>query len=537
MTTLSTAVKQTASALGSAGLPRTLIECHNPATGERLGSVPALSPEQVGDAITRARQAQKAWAKSTFSQRRAVLAHIMEHVLQHADELCEYVVKDSGKTYENAMLGEIFPICNKIRWTIKNGEKYLKSEKVSSGLLMHKAARIDYVPLGVVACIIPWNYPLQNIISSLVAPLMAGNAVILKASEAVAWSTARFQRITDEALQKEGFSTDTVQIINGYGDTGAALVRGGVQKILFIGSVNNGRRIIEGSAQHLTPVIMELGGKDPLIVCEDADIPKAVHSALGGIFINLGQNCIASERIIVFSKVYDTFVSAITANAKLLRQGVPQRGGNVDVGAIITPQQLGIIDTLVKDALAKGAKALVGGEIANIGNGTFYPPTILINVTPDMAIASTEIFGPVMLIMRVANEQEAIELANSTEFGLHSSVITRDMEKGERIAAQLEAGATCINDFGLCYLNQDLPFGGVKYSGFGVMNGRDGLRAYTTPKAVMKDRFPIEIPPKLYPVGKHDYAKAAASTRLLFSASWKEKLRNLLLLIRYSLIR
>lgn len=537
MTTVSTAVEASVQAIEKATKERRMIECRNPATGELLGHVPALSAEEVNEAVARARLAQKTWARSTFRQRRAVLQHMLEHVLQNADELCDYIVKDSGKTYENAMLGEIFPICNKIRWLMRHGEKHLKPEKVSSGLLMHKAARIEYVPLGVVACIIPWNYPLQNILSSLVAPLMAGNAVILKASEAVAWSTERFQRIIDEALQKEGFSTDTVQILNGYGDTGAALVAGGVQKILFIGSVNNGRRIIEGSARHLTPVIMELGGKDPLIVCDDADIPKAVHSALGGTFINLGQNCIASERVIVYDKVYSNFVAALTANAKLLRQGVPQRGGNVDVGAIITPQQLTIIDTLVKDALAKGAKALIGGEIANIGEGTFYPPTILVDVTADMAIATQEVFGPVMLIMRVKGEQEAIALANATEFGLHSSVITRDREKGERIAAQLEAGATCINDFGLCYLNQDLPFGGVKSSGFGVMNGRDGLRAYTTPKAVLRDRFPIEIPPKLYPVGKNDYAKALASTRMLFSPDWKEKLRNLLLLMRHSVFK
>src|SRR5690606_12855 len=218
------------------------IDCVNPATGEALGSVKALTPDDVRDVVERARVAQKAWRTSTFKQRRAVLQHIMDHILRHDDELCDYIVKDSGKTYENAMLGEILPICNKIRWLQKNGEKYLKPEKVGSGLLMHKQGRIEYVPLGVVACIIPWNYPLQNIISSLAAPLMAGNAVVVKASEAVAWSTRRFQQITDEALRKEGFSPDTVQIINGYGDTGAALVRANVQKILFIGSVNNGRR-------------------------------------------------------------------------------------------------------------------------------------------------------------------------------------------------------------------------------------------------------------------------------------------------------
>lgn len=514
-----------------------LIDCFNPATGEKLGTVPALSATEVNAVVARARIAQKVWGNSTFAQRRAVLQHIMDHVLQHADELCEYVVKDSGKTYENAMLGEIMPICNKLRWTMKYGEKYLRPEKVGSGLLVHKRARIEYVPLGVVACIVPWNYPLQNIISSVVAPLMAGNSVVVKASEAVAWSTARFQQITDEALKKEGFSPDTVQIINGFGDTGAALVRSGVQKILFIGSVTNGRRIIEGSAEHLTPVVMELGGKDPLIVCEDADIPKAVHSALGGTFINLGQNCIASERIIVLDAIHDRFMAELTRIASQLRQGVPQKGGKVDVGAITTAQQIKIIDTLVQDALAKGAKAVVGGAVREIGGGTFYPPTILAGVTADMRIAREEIFGPVMMIFRVKDEAEAIAIANSTEFGLHSSVITTDPERGRRIAEQLEAGATCINDFGLCYLNQDLPFGGVKYSGYGRMNGREGLRSYTNAKAVLEDRFPISVPPVLFPVQPQDYDKAKATVRLLFSSSPGDKLRNLLVLIRLALFK
>lgn len=511
------------------------IQCFNPATGEKLGVVPVLSSQQVQEIVDKARLAQKQWAKSTFHQRRAVLGHIMDHVIAHADELCDEIVKDSGKTYENAMLGEILPICNKIKWTIANGEKYLKPESVRSGILMHKKAQIEYVPLGVVACIIPWNYPLQNIISSLVAPLMAGNSVVLKASEAVAWSTQRFQKITDEALLKEGFSPDTVKIINGFGDTGAALVRSGVQKILFIGSVNNGRRIIEGSAEHLTPVVMELGGKDPFIVCDDADMDKAVHSALGGNYINLGQNCIASERVIVFESVYDEFVSRVGKAANAMRQGVPVRGGKVDVGAVTSPLQIGVVDSLVKDAIAKGAKVIAGGEIKKIGEGTFYPPTVLTEVTQSMDIATQEAFGPVMLVFKVKGEDEAIELANCTEFGLHSSVITKDEVKGKRMAQRLEAGATCINDFGLCYLNQDLPFGGVKYSGYGRMNGRDGLRSYTNQKAVMWDRSRFSPAPVLFPVGAKDYDIGKATVGLMFGRGLKIKLVSLLKLIRFSI--
>ncbi len=513
----------------------TAIDCCNPATGAALGTVAAASPADVQAAIVRAREAQQSWRHSTFAQRRAVLTHILNHVLTHADELCEAIVEDSGKTFENAMLGEVMPVCSKITWLLKNGEKYLKPESVGCGILMHKKARIEYHPLGVVACIIPWNYPLQNILSSLVAPLMAGNAVIIKASEVVAWSTRRFQRITDEALRREGFSPDTVQIINGFADAGAALVRGGVDSILFIGSVANGRRVIEGSAEHLTPVVIEAGGKDPMIICDDAHLEKAVHSALGGSFINLGQNCIASERVIVFEAIYDRFLEEVVKVAGQLRQGVPRRDGQVDTGAITSPLQLRIIDRLVKDAISKGARAVVGGELRHIGDGSFYPPTILTDLTDDMDIVTAEVFGPVMLVMKVKGEEEAIALANGTTFGLHSSVITHDRARGERIARQLQAGATCINDFGLCYVNQNLPFGGVKYSGFGRMNGREGLRAYTNQKAVLSDRFPLEFPPKLFPVRAGDYETAKSTIHLLFAPSLRTRLAHLVRLIKLSL--
>jgi acyl-CoA reductase-like NAD-dependent aldehyde dehydrogenase len=510
------------------------IGCRNPATDQALGTLPAATPAEVQETVERARAAQKQWAQSSFRQRRAVLRRMLQSILDDADVLCAAVVADSGKTWENALLGEVMPVCNKIRWIIRYGEKHLRSESMPSGLLKHKKGRIEYRPLGVVACIVPWNYPFQNIFGSLVAPLMAGNAVVIKASEAVAWSTQRFRRVFEEALVAEGFSADTVQIINGYGDTGAALVRSRVQKILFIGSVGNGRRIIEGSAEHLTPVVMELGGKDPMIICDDAHLDQAVHSALSGCFINLGQNCIASERLIVQAGIFDRFVEEVTRIAGDLRQGVPEQPGTLDVGAMTTPQQVRIVDELVRDALASGARALVGGRLPDDASGSFYPPTVLVDVTPEMRIANEEVFGPVMLIMRVADDAEAVRLANATDFGLQSSVFSRDRKRAERIAAELEAGATCINDFGLCYLNQDLPFGGVKYSGFGRMNGRDGLRAYTNPKAVLSDRFPIAVPQRLYPVGAGDYAKARNGIRLLFATGWRQRFKSLFSLMRGS---
>ena len=514
------------------------IPCFNPANGEKLGEVNIDNPEQVEQIVARSREAQKSWANSTFKQRRAVLTHISDYILEHADELCELIVKDSGKTFENAMLGEIMPICNKIAWLKKYGEKHLKSEKVGSGILMHKKGRIDYVPLGVVACIIPWNYPLQNIISSLVAPLMAGNSVIIKPSEQVAFASQSFIAITNQALEKEGFSTDTVQLVQGYGESGAALISSRVDKILFIGSVANGRRIIQASAEHITPVVMELGGKDAMIVCDDAHLEKAVHSAIGGCFINLGQNCVASERIIVMAEKYDAFCTRAAEVTNAMRQGVAQRGGNVDVGSLTSPIQVDIVAKLVDDAIAKGATVLAGGkrgDACNDDRGCFYPPTILTDLSDEMDIVSTEVFGPIMLIFKANNEQHAITMANDSELGLQGSVITHDRARGERIAAQLHTGGVCINDFGMCYLNQDLPFGGTKYSGYGVMNGRDGLRSYTTSKAILSDRLPLEIPPVLFPVATKDYESAKATVQMMFGSGLGYKARSLLRLITVSI--
>ena len=511
------------------------IECIAAATGESLGEVESLSPEQVKDVVARARVAQKEWAKSTFKQRRAVLNHMRDYILENADELCGYIVKDAGKTYENAMLGEIMPICNKIQWLNKHAEKHLKSEKMGSGILMHKKARIDYVPLGVVACIIPWNYPLQNIMSSLTAPLMAGNAVLVKASEQVAFSSEKFQKILDQALVKEGFSTDTVQIINGHGDTGAALISAYVDKILFIGSVGNGRRIMQAAAEHLTPVVMELGGKDPMIICDDAHLEKAVHSAIGGAFLNLGQNCVAMERTIVMEGIYDKFTTRLLEITKQFRQGEAKMGGNVDVGCLTSPIQVEIVEALVDDAIAKGATVLLGGKRDKNLPGNFYPPTILTDLTEEMKVVRTEVFGPVMLIFKVKGEAEALAMANDSELGLQASVITHDRKRGDRMARQIEAGGVCVNDFGLCYVNQDLPFGGIKYSGFGVMNGRDGLRAYCYPKAVLSDRSFLEVPPVLFPVGPNDYEVSKNSMRLLFGRGFGLKAKSLMIVIKLSI--
>ncbi|NJK32838.1 MAG: aldehyde dehydrogenase family protein, partial [Deltaproteobacteria bacterium] len=467
--------------------------------------------------IDKARKAQREWGRTSFAERRKVLERMLAYLLEHADELCEHICRDAGKTLHNAMLGEIWPIAEKLRWTIREGEKHLRSEVVSSGLLVHKRARVEYHPLGVIGVITPWNFPLQNILGPTIPALFAGNAVIIKVSEWTSWSVARFQELCDRCLKDCGYSPDLIQIITGYGDTGAALVSGGVDKIVFTGSLPNGKRVLEASAKTLTPVILELGGKDPMIVCDDADLDQAAHAAVSASFIASGQMCLAAERVLVFDRVHDEFVAKVQDITLRMRQGAPLTGKVVDVGAMTMPAQVDIVEALVQDALSKGARLLAGGSRAKGKDSKHYfEPTILTEVRDDMRIMHEETFGPVMVVVRVKDEAEAIEVANATEYGLSSSVFSKDHVRAKRIADQIVAGSTCINDWALMYMVQDLPFGGIKGSGFGRLNGREGLRACTNVKAVIEDRLPVHRPIKLFPGRRYDYEVTREGIRVLY---------------------
>jgi acyl-CoA reductase-like NAD-dependent aldehyde dehydrogenase len=507
-----------------------LIECFEPATHEPLGKVPVDGPDAVRQAVARSRAAQVRWGKSTFEERRKLLRLIMAHVLDHSDELVDLVVKDAGKTRENAILGEVWPVCEKMRWTIANGEKHLAPERMSSGLFMHKKATVLYQPLGVIGVICPWNYPLQNVLGPTIPALFAGNGVVVKVSEQVAWSSERIQRIFDEALDALGYSRDLVRIVNGYGATGAALVKSGVDKIVFTGSVENGRRILEGSVENITPVILELGGKDPFIVCEDAHLEQAVHAVLSGVYIAAGQNCMSAERVLVHDSIYDRFLARVVEEVGKLRVGSPL-DETVDMGAIVSPQQVDIVERLVNDALLKGAKAVVGGKRRK-GRGQFFEPTVLTGVKTDMLIMKEELFGPVMCVMRYGSEDEAIEIANGTRFGLGSTVMSKDSARARRLAERLRVGSCTINDFGFTYMAQDLPFGGVDASGFGRLNGREGLRACTNSKAILEDRFPLHMPAKLYPVQKGVYELARDGIRVLYQPTMRGRARGAMGLVR-----
>lgn len=492
------------------------IECRDPSTGERLGTVPVTPTDWLPVLVGRARDAHRMWAATPFSERRRVIRRLLDRVLDRADEICGWVTRDAGKTREHAIMGEIWPVVEKLRWTIAHGEKHLRPERVSSGPFVHKRARIDYVPLGVVGVISPWNYPFQNMLGPTVPALMAGNAVIIKPSEWVAWSSANIQAFLDDVLEEAGAPRGLIQTVQGYGDAGAEVIGAGVDKVIFTGSHENGKRVMATAAETLTPVILELGGKDPLIVCDDANLEQAAHAAMAGTFINCGQNCLATERILVFDAVFDDFTGRVLELVHGLRQGPPSAGGEVDVGAILSPVQLDRIEELVDDAVRSGATLLHGGKRADIAGGQFFEPTVLADVTPDMRIAQEETFGPVMVLMRVRDEREALRVANGTAYGLSATVVTRSARRARRMSRQLVAGSTAWNDFGLTYMAMDLPFGGARGSGLGRLNGRDGLRALTHIKPVLEDRLPFGFPARVFPVSPATYDRTREALRLLY---------------------
>ncbi|MBZ5716001.1 aldehyde dehydrogenase family protein [Nannocystis pusilla] len=511
--------------------PPTTLPCCDPATGERFGEAPVMDRAAVVATVQRARAAQAAWAATSWAERRAVLSDILEHVVRHQEEICRLAVRDSGKTMVDAAMGEIFPVCEKLRYTIAHGEADLRAERRPSGFLPHKAARVEYLPLGVIGVIAPWNFPFHNFFCPTIPALFAGNAVVVKVSELATWSSLRYVEIFAEVLRKRGHSPDLVQIVTGYGETGSALVTSGVDKIFFTGSPQNGRKVMAAAAETLTPVVLELGGKDPMIVCDDADLEQAVSTATFGVFNACGQMCVGAERLYVFAGIYDAFVREVVARAKALRQGPPLQG-EVDLGAMTMPRQVQIIQELVDDAVAKGARVLCGGSPREDLPGNFYPPTVLVDVDHSMRITQEEQFGPVMVIMKVNSESEAIRLANDCPYGLGSSVFTRDPARGERLARAIAAGMTTVNDFGLAYMIQSLPFGGLKISGFGRINGREGLRACCNEKAIVTDRVPVRQGMALYPVRPATLELVTGAVRAIYGAGIGKKARGALQIAR-----
>ena len=460
-----------------------MITVENPATGEPVSTVPTLSEADLEAMASRARDAQPQWAAIGFEGRARVMRRAQKWILDNAERVLETVVSETGKTYEDAQLADLGYTSVALGFWAKEAGRYLADEHVpawGSPLTAGKRLVIRYEPHGLVGVIGPWNFPIANSFGDCIPALMAGNAVILKPSEVTPLSS----ELMAEMMRECGLPDGVLQVATGDGSTGAALI-GQVDCVMFTGSVKTGRAVMKAAAERLVPCYLELGGNDPMVVCADADIDRAANAAAFYSMNNAGQVCISVERCYVEEPVYDEFVRRVVEKVSRLRQGPPGDSGSVDLGAVIFPPQLEIVDGHVRDAVAKGARVLTGGHPRLTDGGRFYEPTVLVDVDHTMDCMREETFGPTLPIMRVADVEEGIALANDSPYGLQASVWTRDRERGVELARRLEAGAVCVNDAQVNYLALNLPMGGWKASGIGTRHGAGGIRKYCRSQSLL----------------------------------------------------
>jgi acyl-CoA reductase-like NAD-dependent aldehyde dehydrogenase len=481
------------------------IPVENPATGEVITTVPDMSADEVKQIVARAREAQPGWDAMGFEERGKVLLRAQKWVIDNAERIIDVIVSETGKTYEDAQLAEISYAGNAFGFWAKMAPEYLADERVRSSNLLVKGNKllVRYRPRGVVGVIGPWNYPLTNSFGDCIPALAAGNAAVLKPSEI----TPLTSLLMAEMLRECGMPENVFSVATGRGETGAALVDE-VDFIMFTGSTKTGKRVAERAAQSLTPVGLELGGKDAMIVLADADVERAANGAVFYGMQNGGQTCISVERVYVEEPVYDEFVSKVETKIRALRQGAPAGPGSVDVGAVIFPPQIDIVDDHVQDAVAKGARVVVGGHKHEESGGRFYEPTLLVDVDHTMKAMTEETFGPTLPVMKVRDAEEALRLANDSPYGLAGSVWTKDVAKGEDIARRVEAGAVCVNDAMLNYAALELPMGGWKESGLGSRHSAGGIRKYCAEQTLLIKRFAPKRDVHMFPY-------KAKTTRLL----------------------
>ncbi|KAK8166442.1 Aldehyde/histidinol dehydrogenase [Phyllosticta citrichinensis] len=491
------------------------IQCYCPATGELLDTIEPAMERDIDNAVERAKAAQEKWRQTSFTERRKVLKSLLKFILENQKTISTAACLDSGKTRLDSSFGEILVTAEKTKWTIDHGEKALKPEsRPTNFLMMYKKNEVRWEPLGVVAAAVSWNYPFHNLLGPIISALFSGNAVIVKVSEQTAWSSRYFTSIVHGALYAcgHGYCEDLVQSLACWPEVAPHLTsHPGISHLTFIGSRPVAHKVCESAAKALIPVCVELGGKDAAIILDDVrNLEKVGHILLRGVFQAAGQNCIGIERVIAMPKAYDYLVKFLTPIVNSLRSGsalsLEAKGVTneaIDVGASISPASFDNLESLIRDAVAQGAQLLAGGTRfthPEHPSGHYFAPTLLANVTADMAIAQTECFAPIFLLMRAESVAHAVTLANSTEYGLGASVFGSSRRDLEYVVDRVQSGMVSVNDFAVYYAVQ-LPFGGVKGSGYGRFAGEEGLRGLCNTKAVCRDRFPgvmeTGIPPEL----------------------------------------
>ena len=462
------------------------LQLRSPVTLEPTAELVCANEEDVAAAIAKARAAQPAWAATSMGERAAIVNRALEILLERQDEIIDTVVAETGKARTDAMSMEVFSVADQLCYYAKNAEKFLKphKRKVHGLLGLMKQLRVLYKPLGVVGLITPWNGPFVLVMNQATQAILAGNTVVAKGSEVTPFSA----QLAADIYRQAGLPEGVLQVLLGDGETGAAIVRGGVDKVSFTGSVATGKKVAVACAEQLLPVTLELGGNDAMIVCADADLDRAADGAWVGSCMNTGHYCCGTERIYVVKEVYDEFLRLVLEKGKALRQG-QQHGWEEDIGAVFWDRQMAIIEAHVEDARAKGATIHMGGRRNPDLPGLYYEPTVMTEVNNSMDIMLLETFGPILCIQKVDSEEEALQLANDSEFGLNGNVWTKDKDKGYRMACAIDTGACSVNDMAVSYGIPAAPFGGKKNSGLGQVNGKKGMRGYCHEMPIVIDRF------------------------------------------------
>jgi acyl-CoA reductase-like NAD-dependent aldehyde dehydrogenase len=465
------------------------IVSYDPATGEEVGRAPLRTAEEVRAAVGRAREAQNAWAALGFRGRSAVVMRARALVLAELDETAALVSRESGKPSAEAVSMELTPTLDLMQYFARNSARLLRPEKIDIGLyrLLGRSSQVEYRPVGVVGIIAPWNFPWAIPLGEVVMALMAGNTVVLKPSELTPLIALRMA----DVFRRAGLPAGVLEVVTGDGQTGAALVESGVDKLMFTGSVATGRRVAEAAGRRLVPVVLELGGKDPMVVFEDADVELAAGAAVWGAFANSGQACASVERCYVHESVAADFLARVVEKTRALRQG-PGTDACVDVGAMSSERQMRTVEEHVQDAVARGARVLAGGaRVRPEGDAAdaFHQPTVLDRVDHTMLVMREETFGPVLPVMTFRTEDEAARLANDSPFGLTASVWTRDIARGRRFASRVEAGTVMVNEVLYTHGIAQAPWGGLKQSGLGRTHGRLGLLEMVAPVHVHVNRL------------------------------------------------
>ena len=459
----------------------------NPSTGEVLREIECASDAEVRNAVARARQAQKEWAAVSVGKRTKTLGEFQRVLHAKKTDIARLIAREAGKPYIEAMLTEVLVVLDATRFLIENARPFLREHPLPHGSLAMKtkSGHILREPRGVIGIISPWNYPFSIPAVETLAAIVTGNVVVLKPSEFTSLVGLEFQSL----LRTAGLPDGIFQVVVGDGPTGATLLQSDIDKLVFTGSVPTGKKIAQAAAVRLLPVLLELGGKDPMLVLNDADVDVASSAAVWGAFVNAGQTCLSVERCYVHRSLYDKFLYACTEKTRKLRVGDGQNP-ETDVGPMIHERQLRIVESQVEEAKALGARILTGGmRLPELGPN-FYAPTILADVKHHMQIMREETFGPVLPVVPFDSESEAIALANDSEFGLAASVWTRSSERGEAVARQLIAGTVMVNDVISCFGISEAPHGGVKGSGTGRAHGRHGMEEMVRIKYLDIDRMP-----------------------------------------------